>query len=397
MNFTVTAQDASTTKVWEVSVVKPVPTELSIYDIQYTTGSGASEHVGEFVITSGIVTAAYSSGYFIQDEGAAWHGLFILDYDNEPSVGDSVKVAGEVSEYQDHTEIADVVGYEVLNTGLSLFDPIELTTVEVAEEQYEGVLAKVTEAECTVAPDNYNVWTVNDGSGALKIDDVIYQHTPTVGNIYDITGIMHGWYGIVFLPRNASDINTYPVIENLTIDPTTPTSSDAVTVSATITDEEVTDASNLTVKLYYGSSEGSEDTEVTFAVTSTDNVFEGTIPASATDVYYKITASDGSVTSTATGNYSITSTGIGNPDGIVSMNIFPNPNNGLFTLEMNTSKAGAFNVEIINIQGQVVYAKEIQQDGFYKDQIDISKEASGIYYIRINDGVNMKVSKVMIQ
>ena len=79
------------------------------------------------------------------------------------------------------------------------------------------------------------------------------------------------------------------------------------------------------------------------------------------------------------------------------MNIFPNPNNGLFTLELNTSKARAFNVEIINIQGQVVYAKEIQQDGFYKDQIDLSKEASGIYYIRINDGKNLKVSKVMIQ
>ncbi len=90
-------------------------------------------------------------------------------------------------------------------------------------------------------------------------------------------------------------------------------------------------------------------------------------------------------------------TGIGTPDGMVSMNIFPNPSNGLFNLEMNASKAGSFNVEIINIQGQVVYSKQINQDGFYKDQIDISKEAKGIYYIRINDGVDMQVSKIMIQ
>jgi len=90
-------------------------------------------------------------------------------------------------------------------------------------------------------------------------------------------------------------------------------------------------------------------------------------------------------------------TGINNPDGIVSMNIYPNPSNGLFTLEMNASKAGTFNVEIINIQGQVVFTREINQDGFYKETIDISNNASGIYYLRINDGKNLKVSKIMIQ
>lgn len=90
-------------------------------------------------------------------------------------------------------------------------------------------------------------------------------------------------------------------------------------------------------------------------------------------------------------------TGINNPDGIVSMNIYPNPSNGNFTLEMNASKAGTFNVEIINIQGQVVFTKEINQDGFYKETIDISDNASGIYYIRINDGKNLKVSKIIIQ
>jgi hypothetical protein len=64
---------------------------------------------------------------------------------------------------------------------------------------------------------------------------------------------------------------------------------------------------------------------------------------------------------------------------------------------MNASKAGTFNVEIFNIQGQVIYTKEITQDGFFKDQIDISKELGGVYYIRINDGNSMKVSKIMIQ
>ncbi|MCK5168433.1 MAG: T9SS type A sorting domain-containing protein, partial [Bacteroidales bacterium] len=397
VTYVVTAQDGSTIKNWEVSVEVQQATELTIYAIQYTEdASGDSDHIGVLATTSGIVTATYSSGYFIQDNDEGWHGLFIYDNTNTPAVGDSVEVTGTVAEVQDHTEIGDIVGYSVLNTGLSLFDPIELTTVEVAEEQYEGVLLSVTEAECMSAPDTYKVWTVDDGSGVLSIDNVIYEHTPTVGTKYDITGIMHGWYGIVLLPRSASDLNAYPVINGITLDPTTPNSDQAVTVSATIIDEE-TAASGLTVKLFYGSAAGSEDTEVTFAQVGTTDEFEGTIPASSSTVYYKITANDGTLDSEQTGSYDITATGISNPDGFVSMNIYPNPSNGNFTLEMNASKAGTFNVEIINIQGQVVFTKEINQDGFYKETIDISNNASGIYYLRINDGKNLKVSKIMIQ
>ena len=113
-------------------------------------------------------------------------------------------------------------------------------------------------------------------------------------------------------------------------------------------------------------------------------------------MYYKVTASDGSFDVEETGNYSIT-TGINNPDGIVSMNIYPNPSNGRFTLELNSNKAGDYRVEVINVQGQVVFAKEITQDGFYKETIDVANHGTGIYYVRINDGKETKVSKVMIQ
>ncbi len=213
---------------------------------------------------------------------------------------------------------------------------------------------------------------------------------------YSITGpIDYAFSAFRILPRSADDVNVAPVISGVTLLPQTPSATDAVAISATIIDD-ATSADNLVTKLLYGSAEGSETNEVTFSITATANVFSGTIPASASTVYYKITADDGELTAEYTGNYSIT-VGINNPDGIVSMNIFPNPSEGLFTLEMNASKAGSFNVDIINIQGQVVYSKQINQDGFYKDQINLSKEAKGIYYIRINDGVDMRVSKIMIQ
>jgi hypothetical protein len=192
--------------------------------------------------------------------------------------------------------------------------------------------------------------------------------------------------------------NAAPVISGFEMSPVNPTSNDDVVVKATITDD-ATAADALTVGLFYGSADGSETTSVTFTQVGTTDVFEGTIPASDTNVFYKITANDGELDATDyTGNYSVTVVnGISNPDGIVTMNIFPNPSNGLFTLEMNASKAGTFKVEIINIQGQIIYSNEIHQNGFYKDQIDITKENSGVYYIRVNDGNSTKVSKFMIQ
>ncbi|MEE4196992.1 MAG: T9SS type A sorting domain-containing protein [Bacteroidales bacterium] len=90
-------------------------------------------------------------------------------------------------------------------------------------------------------------------------------------------------------------------------------------------------------------------------------------------------------------------TGIDDIDEIGTVNVYPNPSNGLFTFEMNASKAGTFNVEIINIQGQVVYEKQITSSGFYQESIDISDKASGLYYIRLNDGQSMKIAKILIQ
>ncbi len=398
--YVVTAQDGTTIKNWEVSIVKPEPMELSIYDIQYTDeASGDSPYLDEFVKTSGIVTGVGGSGFFMQAKAEEWNGIYVYAPDNNTAtLGDSAWVVGTVDEYQDGTQISYVEDYIVIEQGVTLPDPIEITDLATTlTESHEGMLVKLIGIECTDGPSNYQEWTFADESGdQIKVDDILgYQHTFTIGAKYSITGLRQTYFGDKITPRDANDINEAPAISGITLDPTTPSSSDDVTVSATVTDD-FTDAASLSVALFYGNAEGSEDTEVTFAQVETTDEFEGTIPASDAEVFYKITASDDELTSTSTGSYSV-STGINNPDGIVSMNIYPNPSNGAFTFEMNASKAGTFNVEIINIQGQVVYQKQITQDGFYRESIDIIEKARGLYYIRITDGKSMRISKLMIQ
>ncbi|MCD4833727.1 MAG: Ig-like domain-containing protein [Bacteroidales bacterium] len=397
VDYRVTAQDGSYTD-WQVAVFVQNAYDLSIYEIQWSTvPSGDSQHLGALAKTYGVVTGVGNDGFFMQDSAKAWNGVYVFT-DSIVNQGDSISIVATVEEYQNGTQLINVLEINRLNTGVTIPDALSLTVAEALEEKYEGVLISLSNLECIDGPSTYKEWTFTDtNSNEIMVDDILgYQHTFTIGGVYNITGARQTYYGDKITPRDVNDINAYPVIDNITLDPTTPSSTDAVTITATITDEEVA-ADALTVGLYYGAAEGSEDTEVTFTQVGTTDEFEGTIPASSSDVFYKITASDGSATGTATGTYSVTAVGINNPDGIVSMNIYPNPSNGNFTLEMNASKAGTFNVEIINIQGQVVFTKEINQDGFYKETIDISNNASGIYYLRINDGKNLKVSKIMIQ
>ncbi|MFC2152435.1 T9SS type A sorting domain-containing protein [Bacteroidota bacterium] len=397
VEYTVTAEDASS-KVWTVVITVEQPLELSIYDIQSESeGASDSPYLGELVKTFGVVTGVGNDGYFLQDSAKAWNGIYVYNNTFTATRGDSITIVGVVSEYQSGTQLQNIEEYTILAAGVTLPDALVLELPEALNEKYEGVLVTINNLECTAGPTSYNEWTFADADDdEITIDDILsYQHTFTIGTMYEVTGVRQTYFGDKITPRDANDINEAPIISGFTMTPQTPTSSDDVDITATIVDDH-TAASNLTVGLFYGDAAGLEDTEVTFTEGSTANVFEGTIPASASTVYYKITASDGTMDSELTGSYSIT-VGINNPDGIVSMNIFPNPSEGLFTLEMNASKAGDFKVEIINIQGQVVYTNEIHQDGFYKDQIDISNEASGIYYIRINDGNSMKVSKIMIQ
>ena len=67
-----------------------------------------------------------------------------------------------------------------------------------------------------------------------------------------------------------------------------------------------------------------------------------------------------------------------------SFSIFPNPNNGQFTLEINGLSKEDFRVELINIIGEIVFKKEIGRTSAMK--FDLSSSENGIYILRLISG-----------
>jgi len=192
----------------------------SVYDIQYTTVPGDGTYPslldGQPVTVSGIVSAAnyYSSGnanrFFITDpEGGAWHGVFVFNYDAIVTGGDWVTVSGTVSEYYGFTEISDVTSVVIQSSDNEIPAASSVSTNDVNSEMYEGVLVRVENVTVTAEPDTHSEWYVDDGSGAVQIDDGIFQFpNPTLGMAFDsITGAVdYSFDAFGINPRWESDV-----------------------------------------------------------------------------------------------------------------------------------------------------------------------------------------------
>ena len=69
---------------------------------------------------------------------------------------------------------------------------------------------------------------------------------------------------------------------------------------------------------------------------------------------------------------------------VEEFNLFPNPNDGRFTLSFNLPSKGDTKIEVFNGETKKVYEQTLSGfEGAYNNEIDLSNEPAGIYYIRV--------------
>ncbi|MFK7946427.1 MAG: PDZ domain-containing protein [Saprospiraceae bacterium] len=77
------------------------------------------------------------------------------------------------------------------------------------------------------------------------------------------------------------------------------------------------------------------------------------------------------------------------------LDMYPNPNQGAFQLDFEI-EPGAAIVSIANIDGEVVYSKDMRNfNGVFSDRIDISDEPAGVYLLTIKQGDKQIIKKVI--
>jgi subtilisin-like proprotein convertase family protein len=77
-------------------------------------------------------------------------------------------------------------------------------------------------------------------------------------------------------------------------------------------------------------------------------------------------------------------------------NIYPNPNNGEFTILMNKVQNSQIGIEIYDLNGRKVYNQEFQATSSFKKAINLNNLQSGVYLVKIKDGANTGIKKLVV-
>ncbi len=89
--------------------------------------------------------------------------------------------------------------------------------------------------------------------------------------------------------------------------------------------------------------------------------------------------------------------GVTDDDLRSSLNVFPNPARDKFTVSLNCMAPADLTLDLANVSGQVVYHREIKDAYGFQEDIDVRKLPGGVYYLRVNNGRELVIKKVVIE
>ena len=192
--------------------IEPPPV-VTIAEIQGT--GDVSPYADQMVTTSGVITAVNgTSGYFMQAGAGPWSGIYVFTPSAAVTRGDSLSISGLVTEFNGQTQISNVSSFDVHNTAVNV-PPTIVTTAAANTEPYESVLVQVVNVNCT-AQGEFGQYTMNDGSGPVLVDDVLYAHPFDVGSNYDIIGVLqYAFSEWRILPRDVNDVSIATAVGEL--------------------------------------------------------------------------------------------------------------------------------------------------------------------------------------
>lgn len=86
------------------------------------------------------------------------------------------------------------------------------------------------------------------------------------------------------------------------------------------------------------------------------------------------------------------STGVHENNLATSLEVYPNPSKGIFTVEMKNGKMQAAQVEIYNYMGERVYNAALQATS----RIDLSNQAEGVYFVQVKTSGGVLTKKIIV-
>ncbi|MCG2612170.1 M12 family metallo-peptidase [Flavobacterium sp. SM15] len=82
--------------------------------------------------------------------------------------------------------------------------------------------------------------------------------------------------------------------------------------------------------------------------------------------------------------------------GLQNFSIYPNPNNGNFTVQFDSQSSNTIKVGVHDLRGRLVFEKDYQNTGAFNQNLQLNNVQSGIYMVTVQDGDKKEVKKIVI-
>lgn len=94
-----------------------------------------------------------------------------------------------------------------------------------------------------------------------------------------------------------------------------------------------------------------------------------------------------------------TPTAVGKEDALASRfaDIYPNPNSGNFMIAFREGFEASAQISVVNAVGQVVYTQSVEPANQKMVNITLENQAAGMYFVRIDNGTESLVKKMVIR
>jgi len=91
-------------------------------------------------------------------------------------------------------------------------------------------------------------------------------------------------------------------------------------------------------------------------------------------------------------------TGINEPGTEIQFAVYPNPNEGVFKIEMKAETKSEINIRVMNSINEIVFERNnIRMDGSRSIDINLSGQADGVYFLYLETSNSVSVEKIIIQ
>ena len=83
--------------------------------------------------------------------------------------------------------------------------------------------------------------------------------------------------------------------------------------------------------------------------------------------------------------------------GLDNFSLYPNPNNGSFTIQFNSNSGNEIKVNVHDIRGREILNKSFSNNGLINESLQLNNVQSGIYLVTVQDGARKEVKKIVVQ